>query len=325
MLLSIIIPVYNTKDYLKKCVDSVLKNDCTDCEILLIDDGSTDGQSPALCDALAAEHPALIRVIHQPNKGLGGARNTGIQEAKGEYLFFIDSDDSIAPHAIALLKDSLAKAPAEIISFHMAEETEQGVGKTISVCSFSEEQPFTLEQRPQYLLSMPSACCRIWKRALFLENAIAFPDRVWYEDIRTTSKLFALAKSIALLPHPLYLYYNRSGSITRSSDVARNREIIDAFEDLLGWYRKFGYFDRYRATLCRLCIDHLYIAASVRVLKEDPHHPLLKELGDYMLRQFPDYRQKEYRSHLSFLVRLVFFLLEQKQYALIALLFRFKK
>ena len=324
MLISIIIPVYNTKDYLQKCVDSVLKNDCTDCEILLIDDGSTDGKSGALCDRMAAKQPALIRVIHQENKGLGGARNTGIAEAKGDYLFFLDSDDSIVPDALGLLKDAIRRTAAQIISFHMLEENEAGLGAKVSICPFTAEQPFTLKQQPAYLLSMPSACCRIWKRSLFLESGIRFPDRVWYEDIRTTSKLFALATSITVLPDALYVYYSRSGSITRSANVARNKEIIDAFEEILVWYRKEGFFDSYRPFLCRLCIEHLYIAASVRVLKENPRHPLLKEFGTYIKEQFPDYQQKEYRAHLSRLVQLVFFLLEKKQYSLIAFLFRLK-
>ena len=97
MLLTIVIPVYNTAAYLEACVQSVLSGDHQDCEILLVDDGSTDGVCPALCDRLAAQHPALIRVIHQENKGQGGARNTGLEAAAGTYLFFLDSDDTIVP------------------------------------------------------------------------------------------------------------------------------------------------------------------------------------------------------------------------------------
>ena len=84
MRLSIIIPVYNVQEYLQGCIDSVLANDTTDCEIILVDDGCTDGVCPRICDENAAAHPDLIRVIHQENQGLGGARNTGLEAARGE-------------------------------------------------------------------------------------------------------------------------------------------------------------------------------------------------------------------------------------------------
>lgn len=325
MLISIIIPVYNTKDYLQKCVDSVLKNDCTDCEILLIDDGSTDGESGALCDRIAAKQPALIRVIHQENKGLGGARNTGIAEAKGDYLFFIDSDDAITPNALSILKNTIAQTQAEIISFNLysVEET-TGAQTFITAQSYHSTAPFSLKEHPLYILSLPNAWCRIWKRSLYLQSGVRFPDRVWYEDIRTTVKLYAVASSIVTVEDALYCYLQRAGSIMHSANVDRNEQIIEAFEDLLDWYKTQGLFDQYKNELCRLCIDHLYIAASVRILKEDPRHPLLKELGAYIKEQFPDYQQKEYRAHLSRLVQLVFFLLERKQYSLIAFLFRLK-
>ncbi len=107
MLFSVVIPVYNVKDYLEKCVDSVLAQDCGDYEIILVDDGSTDGVSPELCDRYALASPDRIRVIHQENQGLGGARNTGLEAARGEYLFFVDSDDRIVPHALSYLEGKI--------------------------------------------------------------------------------------------------------------------------------------------------------------------------------------------------------------------------
>ena len=100
MIFSVVIPVYNVKDYLPKCIDSVLAQDFEDYEVILIDDGSTDGESGAICDRYAAAHPERIRAIHKPNGGVGEARNVGIEAAQGEYLIFIDSDDYIAPQHV---------------------------------------------------------------------------------------------------------------------------------------------------------------------------------------------------------------------------------
>ena len=94
MKFSVVIPVYNVKDYLEKCVRSVLAQNNNEYEMILVDDGSTDG-SGALCDELAAQAPEKIRVIHKPNGGLGDARNVGLEHALGDYLVFLDSDDYI--------------------------------------------------------------------------------------------------------------------------------------------------------------------------------------------------------------------------------------
>ena len=126
MRFSIVIPVYNVADYLQGCIDSVLANDCTDCEIILVDDGATDGRCPAICDENAARHPELIRVIHQENQGQGGARNTGLEAAKGEYVFFVDSDDTIMPQSLQVLRHAIQKTHADIYSFQQRAEKTDG-------------------------------------------------------------------------------------------------------------------------------------------------------------------------------------------------------
>ena len=117
MIFSVVIPVYNVKDYLPKCIDSVLAQDFEDYEVILIDDGSTDGESGAICDRYAAAHPERIRAIHKPNGGVGEARNVGIEAAQGEYLIFIDSDDYIAPNMFRVLADAVARFGSDIIGF----------------------------------------------------------------------------------------------------------------------------------------------------------------------------------------------------------------
>ena len=115
-MISIVVPVYKVRDYLPGCLDSILANDTSDCEIILVDDGSPD-DSGAICDFYAQAHPDLIRVIHQDNGGLGAARNTGVANAKGEWLFFIDSDDTIAPESLGVLKEAIRLGGAQVIGF----------------------------------------------------------------------------------------------------------------------------------------------------------------------------------------------------------------
>ena len=143
MRFSVVIPVYNVADYLRGCIDSVLANDCSDCEILLVDDGSTDGICPAVCDEYAASYPDLIGVIHQENRGLGGARNTGLEAAKGEYLLFVDSDDTIAPDTLGRLGEAIEESHADIIAFNLNSDDGEGTLTPIKANYFLAEKAFS--------------------------------------------------------------------------------------------------------------------------------------------------------------------------------------
>lgn len=323
MRFSIVIPVYNVQEYLQACINSVLANDCADAEILLVDDGSTDGVCPGLCDENAARHPDLIRVIHQENRGLGGARNTGLEAARGEYLFFVDSDDTIAPESLRVLSRAIDATHADVYSFSMY--SHDGAGhKTLIQPSQVYEGVFSLRQRQEFLTSLPAAWARIWRRDLFLSTGIRYPSRVWYEDIRTSTKLFAAADAIVTLPEPLYYYLARPGSIMRSGNVSRNREILDAFDDVLGWFREQKLFDSYENELCRLAVDHILLAATVRVARIDPKSPLLGEFTAYIQSNFPHYRENPYLRQLPRRHKLVLFLVERQWFGLLRRLFQLK-
>ena len=324
MLLTIVIPVYNTAAYLEACVQSVLSGDHQDCEILLVDDGSTDGVCPALCDRLAAQHPALIRVIHQENKGQGGARNTGLEAAAGAYLFFLDSDDTIVPEALSAFKTAIARTHAEVLAFNFFSDDGAGHLTPMSANYAQYNGSFTIRERPEFLLSLPAPWGRIWSRDLFLRSGIRFPSRVWYEDLRASVKLLVAARSIVTLPDHLYRYLQRPGSTMHSGNTERCREILLAFDDLLDWFQAEGILEPYRNILCRLCVDHAYLAASVRVLLDDPTHPLLGEIQNYLLEHFPNYRQNPYLQQLPASRKLAFRLLERRHYRLLRLLFRTK-
>lgn len=324
MRFSVIVPVYNVADYLKKCTDSILANDCSDCEILLVDDGSTDGRSGALCDEIAATHPSLIRVIHQRNGGLGDARNTGIANAQGDYLVFIDSDDHIAPDYLSTISAQIDRTHADIYTFDFTCEYPARLEPQSATQGLPEGEAFTLSQQPGLLLMPPSAWSRVYRRELFLRTQVRYPGRVWYEDIRTTGKLFANAESIVALHKSLYFYVMRANSITRNTNVERNRQIIEAMDDLISYFREHGYFESYKNELCRLVIDHVLIAASVRVARCDRRSPLLKEFRQYTETNFPDFRRNPYLSLLPRSKRLAYRLICGGHYGLLSAMFSLK-
>ena len=321
MRFSIIVPVYNVEQYLQGCIDSVLANDCSDCELILVDDGSTDGVCPQICDKNAEKHPELIRVIHQENQGLGGARNTGLEAARGEYVLFVDSDDTIAPGTLEILSEQIDTSHADIYSFNLYSHDGEGKKRLIEV-SPQYEGSFTLMENPDFLFALPAAWARLWRRDLFINTGIRYPSRVWYEDIRTTTKLFASASSIVTLPQPLYYYLARPGSIMRSSNVKRSREILEAFDDILQWFAQRGLRERYEKELCRLAVDHIQLAAVVRVIRQDSQSPLISEFVSYMYTNFPDWEKNPYVMQLPGKHKILLKLIAKKRYWLISMMFK---
>ncbi len=323
MRFSIVIPAYNVKEYLEKCVVSVVAQSYEDWEAILVDDGSTDGATGELCDALAEKYGTRLRVIHQKNGGLGAARNTGIEAAKGEYLAFLDSDDYIAPDMLEKLDARIEATHCDIYTFGFRMD-KNGNTDEVHMDVLPMGKPFTLAEYPRLLMAMPNACNRIYRRTFFAGSGIRYPGRVWFEDIRTTMKLFALAERIEAVPEAFYYYVVRQGSITRNAKAERNREILLAFDDLLDFYHEKDLYGTYKNELCRLAIDHIFLAASVRVLMIDRKSPLLTEFAEYMAEYFPGYEHNPYLGELSKPRKLAFSLLRKRRYGILYWLFRVK-
>ena len=184
MKFSVIIPVYNSWEYLREGVDSVLGQTGADFEILLVDDGSTDGESGALCDTLAREHPDCIRVLHKPNGGAGDARNVALPLAQGEYVLFLDSDDTYTPDAFAVLRAALDETQADVCYFGLR-MTGDNDG-AVFTDDLPLHMPLTLQEPPALLLTRPSACIAAWRR-------IRFRARGWGEDLCMTRKMLTAA------------------------------------------------------------------------------------------------------------------------------------
>ena len=321
MRFSVIVPVYNVADYLPQCMESLLEQECSDYEILLVDDGSTDG-SEILCDGYAAAFPDRVQVLHQKNGGLGAARNTGLERARGEYLLFIDSDDWLRKDALQILDEKIRATDAKMVvfGFYYVWEDRTQPGEELSL---ADRAPVTLERHPELLLQTPSACLRVWHRSLFEDPEIRFPGRVWFEDLRTTPKALTCCPSVAVISDRLYYYRQRPGSILHNPNLRRNLEIIEAMEDLYGYFERRGLLERYGAWLECLAAENMILAAQ-RVLMQDPHSDILPEFIRYLERRFPGYETGEKVALLGRKKKLVLKLLRRRQYVLLRGIFRFR-
>lgn len=321
--ISVIVPVYNVKSYLSACLDSILNQDFSSYEVVIIDDGSTDG-SGELAEQYASQHSDKIRVLHQENQGLGGARNTGIKNAKGEYVAFVDSDDTIDTHMLSILWGEIQQTGAEIAVCGLSCVTDE----KIEICKIIDNQPkhvlVSFRDNKDILFCSPTACNKLYQKALFVKNELWFPSRVWYEDIRTIPKLYTVARGMVFTDQCLYYYLQRQGSIMQNSNLERNREIMDAFDDILSFYKKHQLYPFYQEELTYLAILHVLIAASVRIIKVKLEKSLLNDFRKYMDDHFEDFYNNSYLPTLEIKQKIVFILLYKRKYSIVRLIFLLK-
>lgn len=319
--ISVIVPIYNVEKYLHKCIDSILNQTFKNYEIILVDDGGTDN-CPKIADEYAEKYPDIITVIHKKNGGVGDARNHGIEAARGKYLLILDSDDYAAPHMIESMYNSIRKFNCDIAICGFQSVSESGNIISVTKENLPQGRILTLNENREILLANPAPWNKMYKRELFVEHKdLRYPSGVWYEDIRTTMKLLSVAKGITYVDKPLYYYLWREGSQTNNKNCNRNVEIIDAFKDIIEYYKRNNIFEKYKEELEYLTVLHVYLTASVRVLMCDTKHPLLNTFKEFLNGEFPQWEHNKYLTSLDKNKKLILKLLKKKQYFLIKSIF----
>ena len=204
--ISIIVPVYNVANLLSRCANSLQMPCDAGCEIILVDDGSTDG-SGALCDRIA-QKDAHVRVIHKPNGGLSDTRNAGIGIARGEYLTFVDSDDFVAPHYLDKMFNIARENGCDVVQCgykkgSMGIFSGEGDKSPVYVCTGREALAGSILRS--------SAWAKLYRSTLF--SNLRFPVGYLNEDEFVIWKTVYLAGKIAFTDEKLYYYYQRPDSI----------------------------------------------------------------------------------------------------------------
>ena len=202
--ISVIVPVYKAEAFLRKCTDSILNQTFTDLELLLVEDGSPD-QSGALCDQIAAEDPR-VRVFHKPNGGVSSARNVGLDEAKGQYIAFLDSDDLWRPEKIELQLKFMVKNKYVFTYHEYTEMTEDGLDNGVYVSGIRKVNAFNMY-----------ACC--WPGCLAVMYDAEKIGLIQINDIKKNNDTAMWLKVVQkapcyLLKQNLAFYRRRANSIT---------------------------------------------------------------------------------------------------------------
>ena len=225
-LISIIVPVYNVKNYLEKCLQSICGQTYKNLEIILIDDGSSDG-SGELCD-LFAQRDGRIKVIHQTNAGQSAARNRGLAVAQGEFLGFVDSDDWIEPDMYEFLYHLLKANGENEADISICSHYIETVVKTRVKHSSGQFSSFSREEAIRTLVEDKRIRNYMWdklyKRQLFA--GIYFPVNRVFEDIAVSYQIFYKTQKVVMQDCPKYHYLKREGSTTQGKLYNYEKEYL---------------------------------------------------------------------------------------------------
>jgi glycosyltransferase involved in cell wall biosynthesis len=297
---SIIIPVFNTERYLRRCLDSVLAQEFRDFEVLAVDDGSTDSSPAILRDY--ASRDSRVAVVAKENGGQATARNLGIERSGGEWLCFVDSDDWISPRYLSAMIGEAGRSGSDLVDSEVLIVRDRPEGgyalrNTTDASGrwrrlWDSLAPGSLEEEPRWLLVHPAGCWnKLFARRLF--EGLRFPESLDFEDLATVPRAMARASRISACREPIYYYYQRAGSTSRRRD--------DSWRDM---YRVLGilkedFAGRYAAELDYIAAARLLSGISVRAVKSGAGDTDLREMLDFMDAEFPRWKRNSWLRRMT--------------------------
>ena len=281
-LVSVIVPVYNTAPWLRRCLDSICAQSYRNLEILCVNDGSTDNSAEILAEYAAKD--ARIRVIHQENAGLSAARNTALEYASGEWVAGVDSDDYIAPDIVEKAVSGIAEE-VDMVAFGVKVKWEDSPEKDAEFESYAadEVRPMTVEQAGSMLVCFWN---KLWRRSLIIEHSIRFPHGLVHEDDGFYYQFIPYVRRVALCSAVGYYYMQRCGSITKSGqgELETTKRYTKVMCFVFGMYYQRGLCPEkspwYQLFVSRVYADRYHVhQESERATLADLFHGMLVEQG----------------------------------------------
>lgn len=248
---SLILPVYNVAPYLETCLDSILHQTCGDFEVLMVDDGSTDG-SRDVCLRYARRDSRFL-LLEQPNSGASAARNLAMDHARGRYLQFADGDDWLTPDAVETLLHTGRATGADLVVAHFYRVAN---GRVAARGHIRRECVLTRTEYAEHMMKAPANFYygvlwnKLYRRATVEANHLRCPEHVdWCEDFLFNLEYIACCRMIAAVPHPIYYYLKREGSLVSTQATLRRtiqtkRATFAEYKEL---YQELDLYERRKA------------------------------------------------------------------------------
>lgn len=314
--LSVVVPVYNVEQYLSQCLESLLRQQVDDLEVILVNDGSTD-DSQRIIDDYVHKYPQIFRTISQSNQGQGSARNAGIQLCSKEYLTFLDSDDYLAEDGYQKVLLAMEQDACDIGVFECNWVYPDGRQE------FRPSLPqFLPDFTPQnYVLSHCSPCNKIYRTSLWKTNDLRFPIGFIYEDLALIPSLAAFTSNIRLYPQKIYFYRQRENSTMLPTCYSPHLlDIIPACQNVY----QLLHGKNFESELEYLMLFQLCYYASFRFFVFDKFGEI-RSCINALEEMYPHWQKNAYYRKRPFLFRFYCNLLKNGHFHLAKLLARMKE
>lgn len=316
---SIIVPVYNTEKYLRKCLTSLVNQTLSDIEIIIVNDGSPDN-SKKIVEKYLKEYPDKVKYFEQPNGGQGSARNLGLTKASGRFIGYVDSDDYVDLSMYQKMYDEAIKTDADIVMCSHTIVYEDSNKEEVEKLFLKTD-----DNKTNCFFNNAGVCNKIYKRELLKD--FTFRSKVWYEDIDFVTKVIMNAKKISYVDEGLYYYLLRQGSTMNNNNAPKNLDILKSFDSILLYLKEHKEFKKYYPEVEYLAIYHIYVAPIVRIINAKNvtnKKVIIDKLITYMHTNFKDYKHNKYLYLLDQNKKIIYHLINLRWYWLVKLIFKVK-
>ena len=321
MKISVIIPVYNTGNYLKKCLDSILNQTLKEIEIIIVNDGSSDNSLDIIKRYMKKNKNIIL--INKENGGQGSARNMGISRATGEYISFVDSDDFIDEEMLEEMYLTAKENDSDIVICNISDYYEKS-GTTRDV-SLNLKEDVSIQEAILY--SVPSVVNKIYRRKLLQDNKLFFNEKIWYEDFPYSIELLVHAKKIYFISKPFYHYFHRIQSTMHNQNISKNLDILKAYNELEEYLKNNNYYDIYENEIQFLLLKEVFVATINRVIRTSnpisQKRKIIQEVEKYYYSHTKG--NNPYFSNLPKSFKISYYLIKMRLYFVLSIIFKLKE
>ena len=295
---SIVVPVYNSQEYLKECIESLVKQTLEEIEIIFINDGSTD-DSLMILEEYKRKYPEKVVVMTKENGGQATARNMGIEIATGEYIGFVDSDDSVDISMFEKLYGTAKQSGSDFVECRYKYLQVKEDGSKKEILAYGNVRDYG-KKSEMFIDPLVSPWNKIYKAEVLKKNRISFPEGVIYEDTAFFIKSIPYITKTSYVPEELVFHYLRPNSTMNASKDKRVGNIFDVLLDIIQFYDVNELRECYRNELEYFCVKILLCSSLKRVAQvrdASLRKKFVRQTKEMINTHFPAYRKNDYFKH----------------------------
>ncbi|WP_307768494.1 glycosyltransferase [uncultured Bacteroides sp.] len=298
IVLSIIVPCYNAEKYINRCLDSLINQDLKDYEVICVNDASTDNTLECLKE-YSKKHSIVKVINHEKNKRQGGARNTGIRNAVGKYIGFVDIDDSIDYQMYSTLYAEATKFDLDVAECDYVNIDVNGKRLDHHIFCDNMHNFIDTDIRKRLIVCGGSVWCKIYKRDFLLKNNLFFPEGVFYEDNYFVPMVYAYMSSYSYIRQCYYNYYVNTSSTTNKKNTDNLYDRFFIAKKLISDFKTRGWDNKYREELDFLVILNAFSGTIFMCLSNYTYinYDLLNKSRNFILDYLPNFTSNKWYNY----------------------------